>query len=100
MIDLDTVMPGLSLYDFGDSIRFGANHAAEDERDLSKVYCDLNLFAQYTKGYLEECGSMLTENEIRMLAFFRPAVDAGMRDAVPDRPSAGGYLLQNPPRRA
>ncbi len=81
VIDLDTVMPGLSLYDFGDSIRFGANHAAEDERDLSKVYCDLNLFAQYTKGYLEECGSMLTENEIRMLAFSARllTLECGMR---------------------
>ena len=81
VIDLDTVMPGLSLYDFGDSIRFGANHAAEDEKDLSKVYCDLDLFAQYTKGYLEECGSMLTENEIRMLAFSARllTLECGMR---------------------
>ncbi len=67
VVDLDTVMPGLSLYDFGDSIRFGTNPAAEDEKDLSKVYCDLNYFESYAKGYLEECGKSLTENELRML---------------------------------
>lgn len=69
VIDLDTVMPGLSLYDFGDSIRFGANPAAEDEKDLDKVYCDLELFELYAKGFLEECVDTLTENEIKMLAF-------------------------------
>lgn len=69
VIDLDTVMPGLSLYDFGDSIRFGANPVAEDEKDLSKVYCDLELFEIYAKGFLEECGNTLTDNEIKMLAF-------------------------------
>ena len=53
VIDLDTVMPGLSINDFGDSIRFGANHSAEDERDLSKVNFDLPLFDIYTKGFLE-----------------------------------------------
>ena len=81
VIDLDTVMPGLSLYDFGDSIRYGSNPASEDEKDLSKVSCDLNLFASYTKGYLEECCSMLTENEIRMLAFSARlmTLECGMR---------------------
>ncbi|HBL83597.1 MAG: mucin desulfatase [Clostridiales bacterium GWF2_38_85] len=69
VIDLDTVMPGLLLYDFGDSMRFGTNPAAEDEKDISKVYCDLNLFEQYSRGFLEECGDMLTENEIKMLPF-------------------------------
>ena len=54
IIDLDTVMPGLVLYDFGDSIRFGANHSAEDETDLSKVNLDLDLFAAYTAAFLEE----------------------------------------------
>lgn len=67
VVDLDTVMPGLSLYDYGDSMRFGTNPAAEDEKDLSKVYCDLNLFEQYTKGFLEECGSALTKKEIELL---------------------------------
>lgn len=81
VIDLDTVMPGLSLYDFGDSIRFGANPAAEDEKDLSNVYCDLHLFAQYTRGYLEECCAMLTDNEIKMLAFSARlmTLECGMR---------------------
>ncbi len=67
VIDLDTVMPGLSLYDFGDSIRFGSNPAEEDEKDLSKVYSDINLFEAYTKGFLEECGASLTEKEIELL---------------------------------
>ena len=81
VIDLDTVMPGLSLYDFGDSMRFGTNPAAEDEKDLSKVYCDLNLFEQYTKGFLEECGSMLTDNEIAMLPLSAKlmTLECGMR---------------------
>ncbi len=69
VIDLDTVMPGLSLYDFGDSIRFGATHAAEDEQNLDKVYCDLELFEEYVKGFLQECGDVLTEEEIKLLPF-------------------------------
>lgn len=68
IIDLDTVMPGLSLYDFGDSIRFGATRAAEDERDLDKVHFELDLFEAYTKGYLEILGGVLTPNEIANLS--------------------------------
>lgn len=64
VIDLDTVMPGLAVNDFGDSIRFGASTADEDERDLSKVEMDLSLFELYTKGFLEGCGGSLTEAEI------------------------------------
>lgn len=67
VIDLDTVMPGLSLNDFGDSIRFGASTAAEDETDLSKVSCDLHLFEVYVKGFLEGCCGALTELEVDML---------------------------------
>ena len=67
VIDLDTVMPGSALYDYGDSIRFGANTGAEDEKDLSKISCDLELFELYTKGFVEGCGGSLTEKEIRML---------------------------------
>lgn len=67
IIDLDTVMPGLSHYDFGDSIRFGASTGAEDEKDLSKIEMDLSLFEAFTKGYLEGCGGSLTEKEIEML---------------------------------
>lgn len=66
VIDLDTVMPGLSLYDFGDSIRFGAATAAEDEKDLSKMVMDLSLFETYTKGFLSACPG-LTQNERDML---------------------------------
>lgn len=66
VLDLDTVMPGLSLYDFGDAIRFGASTAAEDEKDLSKVSLNLHLFEVYTKGYLEAVPS-LTEAEIQAL---------------------------------
>lgn len=67
VIDLDTVMPGLAINDFGDSIRFGANTAAEDEMDLSKVSLDLELFELYTRGFLEGCEGSLTNKEIEML---------------------------------
>ncbi len=67
VIDLDTVMPGLSINDFGDSIRFGANNSAEDETDLSKVNFDISLFKIYTKGFLEGCGGTLTKAEIEYL---------------------------------
>ena len=69
IVDLDTVMPGSSLYDFGDSIRFGANTGKEDEKDLSKISLDLELFKAYVEGYLEAAGSSLTENEIKYLPF-------------------------------
>ncbi len=69
VVDLDTVMPGSSLYDFGDSIRFGANTAAEDETDLSKVSLSLEYFKAYVEGYLESAGDSLTENEIDYLPF-------------------------------
>lgn len=69
VIDLDTVMPGLSLYDYGDAIRSGASTAEEDETDLSKVNFDLNLFEVFTKGFLESCGDALTETEKEYLAF-------------------------------
>jgi serine/threonine protein kinase len=67
IIDLDTIMPGISVNDFGDSIRFGASTGEEDERDLSKVNLDMNLFEIYTKGFLKGCNGSLTENEIDML---------------------------------
>ncbi len=67
VIDLDTVMPGLAVNDFGDSIRFGASTAKEDEQDLSKVDFDINLFESYTRGFLEACGGNLTKNEIAMM---------------------------------
>ena len=67
VIDLDTVMPGLSINDFGDSIRFGANHSAEDEKDLSKVNLDLHLFEVYAEAYLEGAGGTLTDAELEYM---------------------------------
>lgn len=67
VIDLDTVMPGLSANDFGDSIRFGASTAAEDEVDLDKVSCSMDLFDIYVKGFVEGCAGRLTENEMKNL---------------------------------
>ncbi len=67
VIDLDTVMPGLAMNDFGDSIRFGASTAAEDEKDLDKVWCDMDLFDIYAKGFIEGCGGRLTAKEIELL---------------------------------
>ncbi len=66
VIDLDTIMPGYSLFDYGDSIRFGANEAKEDEKDLSKVKLSLENFASYTKGYLEGAEGSLTKEEIAL----------------------------------
>lgn len=81
IVDLDTVMPGSALYDFGDAIRFGANTAAEDEKDLSKVSVDLNLYEKYVKGYLSTAGKSLTEKEIEYLPFSAKLLtfECGMR---------------------
>lgn len=67
VIDLDTVMPGLAMNDFGDSIRFGANTAAEDEINLDKVSCDMELFDIFAKGFIEGCDGRLTPKEIELL---------------------------------
>ena len=67
VIDLDTTMPGLSINDFGDSIRFGANHSAEDEKDLSKVNFDIELFEVYTRGFLKGAQGSLTPTELEYL---------------------------------
>ena len=67
VIDLDTVMPGSSLYDYGDGIRYVANTAAEDERDLSMVHFDNQYFEFFTKGYLDAVGDMLTPLELNYL---------------------------------
>jgi len=69
VIDLDTVMPGLAMSDFGDAVRTGATPAAEDERDLSRVVCDLEMFDRLACGYLEEAGWFLTPAETAELAF-------------------------------
>lgn len=69
VIDLDTIMPGLSLYDFGDAIRSGASTALEDETDLSKVSVSLELYESYVKGYLDSCAEALTIKEVENLAY-------------------------------
>ena len=81
VIDLDTVMPGYSVTDFGDSIRFGANTAVEDETDLSKVTLDLELFEAYATGFLEGCGGKLTQTEIELLPVgaMMMTLECGMR---------------------
>ena len=67
VIDLDTVMPGLAINDFGDSIRFGANSNEEDEPDQSKVHFDLGLYEVYTAAFLEGAGGALTDAELAYL---------------------------------
>ena len=67
IIDLDTIMPGLAANDFGDSIRFGASTAEEDEQDLDKVHFDISLYDIYVKGYLEMAKDVLTPEEIKSL---------------------------------
>lgn len=81
VIDLDTVMRGSALYDFGDSIRSGTNTGLEDEVDLSKVNFDINLFEVFTRGYMESAGDALTEQEIDLLAFSGKLItmEIGMR---------------------
>ena len=81
VIDLDTVMPGSMLYDYGDALRFGASTAAEDERDLDKVSFDLNYFRAYTKAYLEELGDSVTPRERELMPFSAKlmTLECGMR---------------------
>jgi hypothetical protein len=81
VIDLDTVMPGLSLYDFGDAIRSLANPADEDERDLSLVRFDLDFFDYYSHGFLDAVGDGLTPVEIKYLPFSAVlmTLECGMR---------------------
>jgi hypothetical protein len=69
IVDLDTVMPGSVLFDFGDAIRTGANTAAEDEKDLSKVDINLPIYEAYTQGFIKSTRHTLTEFEIDNLAF-------------------------------
>ncbi len=67
IIDLDTIMPGYSVNDFGDSIRFGATTALEDEKDLSKVNFDIDLYELYVKGFIEGTKGGLTDCEMELL---------------------------------
>ena len=81
VVDLDTIMPGYSVFDFGDAIRFGASSAKEDETDLSLVTVDLSLYELYVKGYIEAVGSSLTEGEINNLTngAIMMTLECGMR---------------------
>lgn len=67
VIDLDTIMPGFSVNDFGDAIRFGASTAEEDEKDLSKVHLDIEMFKAFTDGFIKGSGGLLKDTEIMLL---------------------------------
>jgi hypothetical protein len=81
VVDLDTIMPGSVLFDFGDSIRFGANTAVEDEPDVSKVSLSLPLFQAYAEGYLQGFGDSLTAHEKALLPLgaYTMTMECGMR---------------------
>lgn len=81
VIDLDTIMPGYAVNDFGDSIRFGASTAPEDEKDLTKVHFDISLYRTYTAGFLKGCDGTLTDEERRLLPVGAKmmTVECGMR---------------------
>ena len=81
VIDLDTIMPGSMLFDFGDSIRFGASTAAEDEQDLSKVHFDIELFEAYAEGYVGAVKDSITEKEASLLPYgaYLMTIECGMR---------------------
>lgn len=81
VIDLDTVMPGIALYDFGDMVRTATNTGAEDELDLSKISMDIDMFEALTLGYLSAAGSMLVPKEIEYLPFSGKliALETGLR---------------------
>ncbi len=81
IIDLDTVMPGSMLYDFGDSIRFGASTAEEDEKNLDKVHFDISLFEAYASGFCPEVRDSITEAEINLLPYcsYLMTIECGMR---------------------
>ncbi len=74
VIDLDTVMPGLVAYDFGDAVRCAANYAAEDETDLSKVGLNMEFFESFTDGYMSAAGSFLTPAEVKTLPLSSPTI--------------------------
>lgn len=93
VIDLDTVMPGSLLYDFGDSIRFGASSASEDETDLDLVEMQPELYEAYVKGYLEVLGEDITAAELELLPFSAKllTLECGMR-FLTDHLNGDGYF--------
>lgn len=81
VIDLDTIMPGSMLFDFGDAIRFGASTAAEDEQDLSKVHFDIELFKAYAEGFCAAVKNSITPREAELLPYgaYLMTIECGMR---------------------
>ncbi len=81
VLDLDTVMPGSVLADFGDAIRFGASTAAEDETDLGQVWMDLEKFSAFAKGFIGSLEGALTETEVRALPMgaYMMTLECGLR---------------------
>ena len=81
VIDLDTVMPGSMLFDFGDSIRFGASTAAEDEKDLEKVHFSLELFRAYAEGFCSAVQQSISPREKELLPYgaYLMTIECGMR---------------------
>ena len=81
VIDLDTVMPGLVAFDFGDAIRFTANTCAEDEKDLSKVALDMKKYEAFTRGFVSKVAPTLSSKEKQTLALgaVTMTVECGMR---------------------
>lgn len=81
VIDLDTIMPGSMLYDFGDSIRFGTSTAAEDEKDLNKVHFDIELFKAYAEGFCKSVYKSITPRELELLPYsaYLLTIECGMR---------------------
>jgi hypothetical protein len=100
VVDLDTIMPGYSVNDFGDSIRFGATTAAEDEADLSKVNFDIELYELYVKGFIEGARGGLTKGELDMLpiAAIMMTLECGMR-FLADYLSGDTYFKTTRPRQ-
>lgn len=83
VIDLDTVMPGSALYDYGDMLRYGASTAAEDEPDEARVDLDMELASAFTRGYLRGADAVLTPLERRLLPLGRPDHHPGTGHALP-----------------
>ena len=99
VIDLDTVMPGLAPYDFGDIVRTSTSPAKEDERDLSKVQMQFPMFEALARGYLATAAGFLTKAERQHLVVLGQADHLRDRHPVPDGLPRGRCLFQGPPRR-
>jgi len=99
VIDLDTIMPGLVCFDFGDAVRFAGNTCAEDETDLSKVRLDFDKFAALSKGFISRAGSSLSQTEKDTLALgaITMTVECGLR-FLTDYIDGDNYFKTNYPQ--